>query len=151
MNHEVGALEIEDFEEYAPIELDIQDLFLQDSTYDVIICCHVLEHVEQDEKAIHELYRVLKPQGFAILQVPLALDLEHTLDDKSIKTPKLRKTTFGQTDHLRLYGKDYFTKIENAGFRVVKDNAFMNKWLHQRELERHRLDQTEDVVVCYKD
>jgi SAM-dependent methyltransferase len=147
----VGALEIDQFQEYDPIELDIQEMNLDSNQYDVVICCHVIEHVDDDIEAMREIYRVLKPKGFAVLQVPLALNLSITLEDKSLKTNKERKIAFGQIDHVRLYGMDYFDKLRIAGFRVVRDNPFDNKWLDGQELAKHRLDRIEDVIVAYKD
>ena len=101
--------------------------------------------------AMREIYRVLKPKGFAILQVPLALNLEHTLEDRTIKTNRERKIAYGQVDHIRLYGLDYFDKLQNAGFRVSRDNPFENKWLNEKELDKHRLDRIEDVIIAHKD
>ena len=100
---------------------------------------------------MREIYRVLKPKGFGVLQVPLALDLKITLEDKSLITDKERKLAFGQRDHLRLYGLDYFDKLQKVGFRIVRDNPFNNKWICEQELEMHCLDRIEDVIVAYKD
>lgn len=151
VNQVVGVLEIDRFKEYNPIKVDIQKMNIQDNQYDIVICCHVIEHVDNDQEAMNEIYRVLKPNGFAILQVPLALDLDVTLEDKTLKTDKERKIAFGQVDHVRLYGIDYFEKLKQAGFRVVRDNPFDNKWLDSQELAKHRLDKIEDVIVAYKD
>lgn len=151
VNQVIGALEIDQFKEYDPIEIDIQKMDLDNEQYEVILCCHVLEHVDDDEKAMREIYRVLKPNGFAILQIPLALNLNTTLEDKSLKTKKERKIAFGQVDHVRLYGLDYFDKLQMAGFRVIRDNPFDNNWLNTQELAKHRLDRIEDVIVAYKE
>ena len=98
-----------------------------------------------------EIYRVLKPGGFAVLQVPLAINLDKTIEDKTLATDKERKLKFGQVDHVRLYGLDYFDKLKAAGFRVDRDNPYTNKWLPEKELLRHRLDPIEDVIVAHKD
>ncbi len=147
----VGTIEPEMYREYNPVYMDIQHINYPDNTFDVVICCHVIEHVDDDEKAMRELYRVLRKGGFAVLQVPLALNLEKTIEDRTLKTDKERKLMFGQVDHVRLYGLDYFEKLSKAGFRVVRDNPFTNKWLSEKELNRHALDPLEDVIVCYKD
>ena len=137
--------------EYNPVYTDIQKMGFPDIHFDVVICCHVIEHVDNDKLAMQEIYRVLKPSGFAVLQVPLALNLEKTLEDPKAITMKQRKIAFGQVDHTRLYGLDYFVKLKEAGFRVVRDNPFDNKWLPEKELKRHALHRIEDVIVCHKD
>jgi SAM-dependent methyltransferase len=144
-----GALFPENFREFNAIEANITDLHFSDNEFDVVICNHVLEHVENDGRAMQELHRVLKPSGFAILQVPLALDLAKTLEDPTLTTCEERKEAFGQSDHLRLYGLDYFERLQKAGFRVVRDNPFTNKW--SDDLRKHCLDINEDVIVCYKE
>lgn len=120
-------------------------------SYLVVICCHVIEHVDDDEKAMRELYRVLRRGGYGVLQVPIALDLEKTLEDKTLKTDKERKIAHGQVDHVRLYGLDYFEKLQKAGFRIVRDNPFTDKWMAADELSKHRLDKIEDVIIAHKD
>jgi SAM-dependent methyltransferase len=146
-----GSIEPEEYAEFASIFLDVQKMGLGDAEFDVVICCHVLEHVPDDASAMREIHRVLRPGGFAILQVPLALSLETTLEDSSVTTRKQRKITFGQGDHLRLYGLDYFERLRRAGFRTARDHPFDQRWLDERELRRHRLDPLEDVVIGYKD
>jgi SAM-dependent methyltransferase len=150
VKHVVGALEPEKFSEFNAMKLDVQKIELDDNQFDILICCHVLEHVDDDDKAMREIHRVLKPTGFAILQVPLATNLEKTLEDKTLKTDRERKIAHGQVDHMRLYGLDYFDKLQRAGFRVVRDNPFQNKWLSEQELAKHCLDKVEDVIVAYK-
>jgi SAM-dependent methyltransferase len=148
----VGTIEPEMYMEYDPLRLDVQKMdAIPDGSFDVVICCHVIEHVDDDAKAMKEIYRVLKAGGFAVLQVPLALNLEKTLEDRSLKTDKERKLAFGQVDHNRLYGMDYFEKLKAAGFRVERDNPYTNKWMEEKELIRHRLDPVEDVIVAHRD
>ncbi len=151
INQTVGSIEPEMYSEFNPIYLDVQQMKLPDSSFDVVICCHVIEHVDDDVKAMKEIFRVLKPGGFAVLQVPLALNLEKTIEDKTLKTNKERKLMFGQVDHVRLYGLDYLEKLKVAGFRVDLDNPYKNNWLPEEELGRHRLDPVEDVIVARKD
>ncbi len=150
VNQTVGSIEPEQFLEFNSIYLDIQNIELPDNQYDIVICCHIIEHVDHDEKAMSELYRIIKPGGFGIFQVPIALDLEITLEDKTLKTNKQRKIAHGQVDHVRLYGLDYFEKLKKAGFEVVRDNPFINQWLSSEELSKHRLDKIEDVIIAYK-
>ena len=99
-------------------KMDIQDIKYDDNTLDIIYCSHVLEHVENDKKAMEELYRVLKPQGRAIIQVPINSNYKETLEYPTINTPQLREEYYGQSDHLRYYGLDFKEKLENVGFKV---------------------------------
>jgi SAM-dependent methyltransferase len=147
----IGAYEPEQFPEFSCMVMDIQKINLENNLFDVVICCHVLEHVDQVEQAMREIYRILKPNGFAVLQTPIALNLQKTLEDKTVTSQSDRKKAYGQVDHVRLFGLDYFDKLRTAGFRVVRDNPFSNQWLPERELARHCLERIEDVVICFKD
>jgi hypothetical protein len=89
--------------------------------------------------------------GFAVLQVPLATDLEKTLEEQSVMTPGQRKAAYGQVDHVRLYGMDYFDRLKMAGFRVSTDNPSLNGWLSEEDLEKHCIDRAEDVIIAWKD
>jgi len=99
-------------------KMDVTDIQFDDDSFDANICNHVLEHVIDDRKAMAELYRVLKPLRWAILQVPISLSLEATYEDPSITTGQLREKAFGQNDHVRIYAKDYETRLAQAGFKV---------------------------------
>jgi len=100
------------------VEMDITNIRYPDDSFDVIICNHVLEHVIDDGKAMSELFRTLKPGGWAILQVPISLTLKNTYEDFSITNIKGREKTFGQGDHVRIYAKDYQDRLAQAGFKV---------------------------------
>jgi len=132
----------------ADIKADICKLPFQDSSYDFIICNHVLEHISDDKKAMHELYRVLAPGGTAILQVPYDKNRAHTFQDDSITHPKERARIFGQYDHVRIYGMDYFSKLEAVGFIVNPVNYTHS--LSKEEVERYRLPFNELIPVCQK-
>lgn len=105
---------------YSPrtILLDILEIPFPDNHFDLIICNHVLEHIEDDTKAINELLRVLKPNGNAILQVPWSPLLETAYEDKNLFSREEREKHFGQFDHVRLYGKDFPFKLQRAGCTV---------------------------------
>ena len=90
-----------------------------DASKDVFICSHILEHIPDDDKAIAELYRVLKPGGWGIIMVPLLIGLAHTYEDSSITTEEGRLRHFGLEDHLRVYSKnDFLQRLKRAGFEV---------------------------------
>jgi SAM-dependent methyltransferase len=90
-----------------------------DDSFDIFVCSHVLEHVDDDVKAMSELYRILKREGFGIAMVPLFKEVERTKEDPSIKDEALRWKYFGQHDHVRLYAKhEYIARLESVGFNV---------------------------------
>jgi SAM-dependent methyltransferase len=101
---------------------NIENMTLEDNTYDVVIACHVLEHVN-DQKALKELYRVLKPGGKALLMVPIIEGWDNTYEDSRIVTPEEREEHFGQWDHIRFYGRDFRTRITNSGFSLQEYTA----------------------------
>ncbi|MCF8321821.1 MAG: methyltransferase domain-containing protein, partial [Flavobacterium sp.] len=114
------------FSPLADVKADICNLPFEDNQYDVILCNHVLEHIPDDTKAMQELFRVLKPGGMAILQIPQDLKMEITFTDDSITDQKERANIFGQYDHVRIYGRDYFDKLRSSGFTVVEED-YTNK------------------------
>ncbi len=127
---------------------DLTKLSFADNSFDAILCYHVLEHVEDDNKAMKELFRVLKPGGWAILQTPIEKNREKTFEDFSITSPEDRKKVFGQSDHVRIYGVDYIDRLKNAGF-IVKVDHYVNK-LDSREIEKNLLDEEEEIYFCIK-
>jgi len=102
----------------ADVKADICNLPFQDNSYDVILCNHVLEHIPDDVKAMQELYRVMKPGSWGIFQIPQDLNRETTFEDNTITDKKERTKIFGQYDHVRVYGRDYFDKLRSIGFEV---------------------------------
>ncbi|WP_378185460.1 class I SAM-dependent methyltransferase [Aquimarina sp. W85] len=132
----------------ADIKADICNLPFKQNTYDIILCNHVLEHIPVDTKAMQELFRVLKPGGMAILQIPQDLSREKTFFDDSITDKKQRAKIFGQYDHVRIYGRDYFNKLRSIGFKVEEFNY--SKKLTPEEIDRFRLADGELLPVCYK-
>jgi len=102
----------------ADVHFDVQEIPFKKESYDVVICNHVLEHVADDKKAMSEIYRVLKSNGFAILQVPMDTDNPNTMEDPSVTDPKERERLYRQKDHVRLYGLDYADRLKAVGFTV---------------------------------
>ena len=132
----------------ADVKADICDLPFKDNEFDVVFCNHVLEHIPDDYKAMQELYRVLKKGGFGIFQIPQDLNRATTFEDNTITDKKLRTEIFGQYDHVRVYGIDYFDKLRTIGFRV--DEVDYTKRISPEKLERFCLMKGEILPVCYK-
>ena len=132
--------------EKAMMAMDITALTFSDETFDAIVCNHVLEHIPDDKKAVKELFRVLKPGGWASIQVPIKGDI--TREDLSINDPEERFRLYGQEDHVRYYGRDFADRLKKAGFEVLlipKSNL-----LEPDELERISVSIENEVVLCRK-
>ena len=102
----------------AMVHLDVMDIPYPNDYFDVVYCSHVLEHVPDDRQAMREIYRTLKPDGWAVLLVPIFGQV--TFEDPSVTSPEERKRVFGQSDHVRIYGPDYIDRLREAGFYVVQ-------------------------------
>lgn len=107
----------------ADIKINIEAIDLPSDSIGTIICNHVLEHVD-DLLAIKELYRVLIPGGALLVSVPLVDGWDKTYEDSAINTPALRDAHFGQYDHIRYYGRDFRTRLSDAGFQIKEFTAF---------------------------
>ncbi|WP_298365294.1 class I SAM-dependent methyltransferase [uncultured Lutibacter sp.] len=132
----------------ADVKADICDLPFEDNSFDVVFCNHVLEHIQDDKKAMNELYRVLKKGGFGIFQIPQDLNREETYEDFSIVSPEERALHFGQYDHVRVYGKDYFDRLRNVGFTV--DEVDYSKTISKDLITKYCLVKGEILPVCTK-
>lgn len=132
----------------ADVLADICDLPFVNNEFDFILCNHVLEHIPDDFKAMKEIYRVLKPGGIAILQIPLENDRDVTFEDDTITDRKERARIFGQYDHVRVYGMDYFDRLEKIGFTV--DAVDYTKELGSKQVDRYRLAAGELIPVVRK-
>lgn len=128
----------------AMVKMDITDIQYPDNHFDVIYCSHVLEHVMDDKKAMREFLRVLKPSGWAVLQVPIMA--EKTIEDPSITDPEERLRVFGQHDHVRRYGKDYKDRLAETGFNVRVIHA--TDFATDEEIKKMRLGS--EIYYCTK-
>lgn len=132
----------------ADVKADICDLPFADHSFDVILCNHVLEHIPDDHKAMKELHRVMKPGGWGIFQVPQDLKREHTFEDNTITDKRERARIFGQYDHVRIYGRDYFDRLRAVGFKV--EEVDYTAGLSSAEIERYRVAKGEIIPLVRK-
>ena len=132
----------------AEIKADICDLPFLDNSYDFILCNHVLEHVIDDDKAMRELYRVLKKNGLGIFQVPIDYNRDTTFEDFSVTNKKERNKLFDQYDHVRIYGLDFFDRLQKAGFSV--ERCEYTSKLSKQDIIKFCLPKKEIIPVCRK-
>ncbi len=132
----------------AKVKMDIHQIPFPDNSFECAMCNHVMEHVENDRLAMEEIHRVLKPGGWAIIQVPFFPPLgESTYEDPTITSAAERSKVFGQEDHVRLYGRDYPQRLESSGF-LVKEDDFVES-LDPEIIERYALPR-EAIYFCRK-
>ncbi|MBA4374499.1 MAG: SAM-dependent methyltransferase [Thermodesulfovibrio sp.] len=133
--------EIEALPDYT---MSVTDIQFEDNSFDVIICNQVLEHVQDDNTAMKEIYRVLKKGGYAVLQVPINIHSQVTLEDPGL-SPAERAERYGYADHVRYYGLDYKDRLANNGFAVCCED-----YVRELDFNRYVLDKDEIIYVCYK-
>ncbi|MDC0272524.1 methyltransferase domain-containing protein [Crocinitomicaceae bacterium] len=132
----------------ADIHFDLHDIPLEDNQYDVVFCNHVMEHVDDPIRCMSELNRVMKSGGWAIMQVPQDMSRAETYEDKSITSPEEREKHFWQKDHVRLFGKDYPSYLEKAGFKVEEFD--LNTEFDATEVVKFRLMKKEILYIARK-
>lgn len=132
----------------ADVKADICNLPFDENTFDLVLCNHVLEHIPNDTRAMEELYRIMKPGGTGIFQIPLDQKRERSFEDDTITDKEERRRIFGQYDHVRVYGMDYFDRLEQAGFHAeaVDYTARMSA----EEIDKYRLQPGELIPVVRK-
>lgn len=136
-----------------PLSMQIKSLNLlhldePDNRYDLVICSHVLEHIEEDLVAMGEILRILKPGGTALLQVPISLRLDRTREGIPAPTDDDRIRLYGQSDHIRIYtAPDYVERLTRTGFQVEQ------WWAYDalpEKAQEFRIDPFEQLFVCHK-
>ena len=138
------------FEPGVMSRFDIQKTPFPDETFDAVVCNHVMEHVSDDSVAMREIRRIVKPGGWAMLQVPIALALDRTIEDPTATTDEQRIEKFGQEDHVRLYSRpDYIARLQAAGFSVTAESYPLA--LGSDKVRKFALVEEEEVFLCYKD
>ena len=131
------------------LTIDLTNLAFNDNSFDFVIANHVLEHIVDGNKAMTEIFRVLKPGGTAILQVPISAILSKTFEDTSVETKDEREKLYGQFDHVRLYGLDYPKILESVGFFVVKTKPGSGNWQLEKDVKQ-ALNKNESLYVASK-
>lgn len=132
----------------ADMHFDLHQIPLEDNRFDVIFCNHVLEHVEDAHQCMSELYRVMKPGGWGIMQVPQDYTRDTTYEDPTITSPEEREKHFWQKDHVRLFGKDYPDWLRKAGFTVEEFDK--DKHYSAEKVKRYRLYEPEMMYIVSK-
>ncbi|WCO01066.1 class I SAM-dependent methyltransferase [Psychroserpens ponticola] len=132
----------------ADVKADICNLPFEDNSYDVILCNHVLEHIPDDTKAMQELFRVMKPGGYGVFQIPQDVSRAETFEDNTITDRKERAKIFGQYDHVRVYGRDYFDKLRSIGFKV--EEVDYTTHLSEEDVTKYCLAKGEIIPVVSK-
>ncbi|MCU0339504.1 MAG: methyltransferase domain-containing protein, partial [Spirosomaceae bacterium] len=120
------------------------DIQFPDNTFDVVLCNHVFELVPDDAQGMREIYRVLKPNGYAIIQGAVNNAIDKTIETQNL-TAEERKRIAGAQQHVRRYGRDYRDRLAAAGFRVE-----VNSYVKQLDAHRYGLMPDENVYVCWK-
>ncbi|PQE00643.1 methyltransferase type 11 [Mycobacterium sp. EPG1] len=136
------------FDPSAMVRMDVTNIEYPDNTFDVVYCSHVLEHVDDDLKAMSEFLRVLKPSGWAVLSVPISA--AKTFEDPSVTDPAERLRLFGQEDHVRRYGPDYIDRLKSVGFKVTVINP--EDFLEAAEISEMAVgpNRGEQIFFCTK-
>jgi SAM-dependent methyltransferase len=93
-----------------------------DAAFDMVISSHVFEHVD-DRRAIAEMCRILRPSGVLVCMVPLIEGWDTTYENPGVLTPRERDLHFGQSDHVRYYGRDFRDRLRAGGFAVREYTA----------------------------
>ena len=130
---------------YVQVRADLCHLPLTDQFADIVHCSHVLEHVPNDRAAMAELVRVLRPDGWGLIQVPVWSE-DPTFEDASITDPSERERVYGQDDDVRLYGPDVVDRLRSVGLTV--DVIPAAQFLSTQECERHAIDPAEEIFHC---
>jgi SAM-dependent methyltransferase len=124
--------------------LNIERIDQPDESWDVVVCSHVLEHVN-DQTALAELHRILRQDAVLVVMVPIIEGWETSYEDPAITSEKDRQRHFGQLDHVRYYGRDIRDRLKNAGFHIHEHTAYGS------DVVKYGLLRGEKVFVCTKD
>lgn len=130
------------------LQLDITNLYYEDDAFDIVIANHTLQYINNDQLAMEEIYRVLKPNGKAILQVPISYENKRTIEDEFFILPRIKEKHFFNYEKVRLYGTDYFTKLEKIGFKIDLINPIDEDWLD--DINKLAINPSEKIIIATK-
>jgi predicted SAM-dependent methyltransferase len=130
----------------AAVRAELSCLPFEDTSFDLVICSHVLEHIEHDRASMGEMHRVLAPSGQALIMVPVNRHLAQTYEDPSISDPEARRQAFGHPGHVRYYGTDVIARLEDSGFEVEPID-YVDR-MPREEAERIRARRGELIYIC---
>lgn len=133
---------------WAMVHFDAHAIPYRDNTFDVVIANHILEHVQDDRRVMAEMYRVMKPGGFGVFQVPLDETLAQTREDPFLRDEAEQNRLFGQKDHVRQYGIDYLDRLASVGFEV--HNLHLGEVVPDIDFARYAVHPGESIPVCFK-
>jgi predicted SAM-dependent methyltransferase len=131
------------------VKVDATAISYQDNTFDLVIANHILEHIPDYQKALREIYRVMKPGGTAILQTPFSKVLTSNFEDAAITTPSLRAYFYAQHDHVRVFGeRALLNALQQAGFTL--ELARHADWFTEKETYLYGVNKMEDLIRVRK-
>lgn len=133
---------------WADHHFDAHEMPFPEDSFDVVMANHLLEHVADDHQVMSECFRVMKPGGWGIFQVPIDYSSEFTQEDPSVTDPAERERLYWQRDHVRLYGRDYADKLRKVGFEVVEDDYQAR--IGEALSTRYALMKDEKIYFCKK-
>ncbi|HEY5531326.1 MAG TPA: methyltransferase domain-containing protein [Candidatus Anoxymicrobiaceae bacterium] len=131
----------------ADLKADITDVPCDSEEFDVILCVHVLEHVQDETRAVSEVLRILKPGGWAIISVPVDAGRETTYEVETSSGAE-RLKAYGKTDHVRVYGRDFQERLESAGFIVTREDYAAE--LGPDAVRKYALNPSSSIYLCTK-
>jgi hypothetical protein len=131
------------------VKLDATNLQFEDDSFDLIICNHVLEHIPNHLDALREFFRVLRPEGMAILQTPYSALLKNHFEDDAITSEAQRRFFYGQTDHVRVVsGTELRHDFQSVGFKL--DIKSHNEFFLNDEHEYFGVNPKEPLLMVRK-
>jgi len=141
----INYVSIDYYLPYVMHKMNLIDLSFNDNSFDICLCIHVLEHIEDDLKALKEILRTLKPNGWAIIDTPIDYSLEHTLEIHEDIEMNHNSTNLKHTLHHKHYGKDFINRLQSVGFKV-KIVDYTNNLM----LKKIKPPKDKRIYVCYK-
>jgi SAM-dependent methyltransferase len=135
---------------FADYEIDIQDIPFHDNKFHIIICSHVLGHIPNEAKAIDEIYRVLKPGGFALILTLIDFNRANTYESTEIDSNEKRLEQYGEPDLLRLHGNDFAIRLNRENIDVEIIEYFKSFSVEERQKYQLGTGERELIFKCIK-